>query len=163
MPYVSSLMIPGAQEAPFRYSSSQENFAYEVSLRTASSVPWLGELQAAHRLVQVLLRGELLGQYELLDFLIWPEGLLTRVSLKGSFSLSEFLSLLKEKSTPAGGAPGRFWDDELQWIKLIPPEKMAESTAAFLQTAGRIRQGLPSPGRVSSDLFFLYRNSRLSQ
>jgi hypothetical protein len=161
MSYVSSPAAPVVQETPLRYSSSQENFAYEVSLRTASSSPWLGELQVAHRLVQVLLRGELLGQYELLDFLIWPEGLLTRVSLKGAFSLSEFLSLLKEKSTPAGGAPGRSWDDELQWIKLIPPEKMTESTGAFLETAGRIRQSLPSPGGMPSPLFFFYRNSRL--
>ncbi|HTC20275.1 MAG TPA: hypothetical protein VK859_05460 [bacterium] len=161
MPYVSSPVTPGVHETPFRYSSSRENFAYEVSLRTASSSPWLGELRAAHRLVQVLLRGELLGQYELLDFLIWPEGLLTRVSLRGSFSLSEFLSLLKEKSAPAGGAPGRFWDDELQWIKLVPPEKIPESTGAFLQTAGRIRQGLPTAGGAASPLFFFYRNSRL--
>src|SRR5579863_1680514 len=104
MSYVSIHQYHRAQETPFHYSSSKGNFTYEISLRTTASRPWLNDLSAAHRLVQTLLKGELLGQYELLDFLIWSEGLLTRVSLKKSHPLSEFLAFLKENSTPSGNS-----------------------------------------------------------
>ncbi len=163
MAYRSSTVIPRAQEAPFRYSSSKENFAYEISLRTASSSPWLKELPSAHHLVQVLLKGQLLGKYELLDFLIWPHGVFTRISLKGSFSLSEFLAFVKEKPAPGGGVVGEPWDDEIQWIKLIPPEKLHDSTENFLRTAEQIRTGLLSSNGVLPGLFFFDRNSRPSQ
>jgi hypothetical protein len=163
MSYHSVPVLPQVRETPLRYSYSRQNFAYEISMRTESSRPWLKELLAAHRLVQTLLKGELLGQYELLDFLIWPDGFFTRISLKGHFSLSEFLTFLKEKSTPAGNSAGESWDDELQWIKLILPEKFSESTEAFLQTADRIRQGLQTSNESLPSLFFFYRNSRLSK
>ena len=162
MSYYSTPLLPQVRETPFRYSSFKENFIYEISLRTASSRPWLQELQAAHRLVQALLKGELLGQYELFDFLIWPDGFFARVSLKKSFSLSEFLAFLKDKTAPAGDPTG-FWDDELQWIKLIPSEKLSESTEAFLQTASQIHKGLQKSNGYSPSLFFFYRNSKLSK
>jgi hypothetical protein len=163
MPYDSFLAIQGVEETPFRYSSSKDDFAYEISIRTASSIPWLGELQATHRLVQVLLKGELLGQYRLLDFLIWPEGFFTRVSLKGSFSLSEFLALVKEKSASTTDPAEKIWDDELQWIKLVPPEKIRESTENFFKTADLAREELRPSVEFLPHLFFFYRNPRLSK
>jgi hypothetical protein len=163
MSYHSVSLLSQVQEPPSRYSSFKEKFTYEISLRTAFSNDWLKELRYAHRLVETLSKGDLLGQYDLWDFLIWPDGFFTRISLKGSFSLSEFLIFLKEKSTPAGNSVADFWDDELQWIKLIPPEKLLESTEAFLQTASRIHQGLQQSNGYSPSLFFFYRNSRLSK
>ncbi len=163
MPYYSVPLLPQARETPFRYSFSKENFTYEIALRTASSRPLLKELPAAHHLVQSLLKGELLGQYELLDFLIWPKGLSTRVTLKGSFSLSEFLTFLKEKSAPTGDRGGEFWDEEPRWIKLITSEKLSESTESFLRTAERIHQSLQLSGGLSPNLFFFYRNSSFTK
>lgn len=163
MSYHSAPLFPQVRETPFRYSSPKENFTYEISLRTASSNPWLKELPAAHRLVQALAKGELLGQYDILDFLIWPEGLLTRVTLKKSHPLSEFLAFIKENSTPAGNPIRLFWDDEPRWMKLIPSDKLSESTEAFWNTAGQIRQNLLLTDGISPHLFFFYRNSRFSK
>jgi hypothetical protein len=163
MLYHPSPAFPRIEESPSPYSPTPwSNPVYEISLRTAHSSDWLRDLPGAHRLVQGLFQGELLGRYELLDFLIWPEGLLTRVSLKGASSLSEFLVFLREKSTPSGEAYANFWDDELQWIKLVPLERLPESTRAFLQTADRIRREVQLSRGFSPNLFFFYRNSRLT-
>lgn len=162
MSYHCAPFLPQVQEEHFPYSF-QENINYEISLRTASSRPWLKELQAAHRLVQVLLKGEWVGQYEILDFLIWPEGLLIRLSLKKSYRLAEFLAFLKEQSTPPGNPLQLFWDDEPRWIKLIPPGQLHESTKTFWQTADQIRQSLQPSNEGSPRLFFFYRNSLFSK
>jgi len=146
------------RENPSSYSPfSRKNVVYEVALGVDPSSSWLKDLSHAHRLVQTLLQGELLGDYELLDFLIWPEGLLTRVSLKKTPSLSEFLRSLKEKSAPAQEDYRRLWREEPQWIRLVPPEKLEESTRLFLETAQSVQLGLSdsTPG-----LFFFYRNPR---
>jgi hypothetical protein len=155
---MSYLSFPHIQETPFEYQAQpRKNLFYEVSLKTSPSSDWLKELQGAHRLVQSLLQGELMGQYELLDFLIWPEGVFTRVSLKELSSLSEFLRFLKEKSAPAGESPSAFWDDELQWIRLIPADKLDESTRDFLQTVNRVREEVDRSRGFSPNLLFFYR------
>lgn len=152
------------QENPFEYNvSPRSGLIYEVSLRVRNSTDWLKDLQAAHRLVQVLLQGQLLGQYELLDFLIWPEGLFARVLLSKTTSLSNFLRFLKEKSSPVEQASSAYWDDELQWIKLISRENLEASNQAFLETANRIQQDLKLSQNSPSSLLFLYRNSSLPE
>jgi hypothetical protein len=149
------------QETPRGYSSSaRQNFVYEISLRTKDRSPWLSDLLQAHRLVQALTQGQLLEQYELLDFLIWPEGFFLRVRLQNIPTLSDFLEFLKEKTT-VGGTATLSWEDELQWIRPIPPERLAESTRLFLQNAEQIQSQLKSSGGQSPSLFFFYRNSRL--
>src|SRR5579871_2276599 len=98
-----SQAVPFVRENPSLYSTPpRKNLTYEVSLRAAPSSSWLKELQGAHRLLQALLQGQLLGIYELLDFVIWSDGLFARVSLRGPSSLSEFLKFLKEKTIPSG-------------------------------------------------------------
>jgi hypothetical protein len=149
------------QETPRGYSSSaRQNFIYEVSLRTKDGFPWLSDLLQAHRLVQALTQGRLLELYELLDFLIWPEGFFLRVRLQNIPTLSDFLEFLKEKTTVGGTAP-LSWEDEPQWIRPIPPERLAESTRLFLQNAEQLRIRLKNSDGQSPSLFFFYRNSRL--
>jgi hypothetical protein len=104
-----------------------------------------------------------MGQYHLMDFLIWPRGIFTRVALKDSPSLSEFLKFLKEKSIPAGETPSRFWDDVLQWIKLVRPGKLLESTPSVLLKADQVRREVAQSQGFSPSLFFFYRDSRLSK
>ncbi len=164
MVYASSHSNLLVQEGSFEYSAPSGNeFTYEISLRTVVYSDWLKELQGAHRLVQSLLRGQLMGQYHLLDFLIWPRGIFTRVALKNSSSLSEFLKFLKEKSIPSGESPGTFWDDEPQWIKLVTPDKLSESTRSFLLRADQVRREVGQSEGFSPSLFFFYRDSRLSK
>jgi hypothetical protein len=149
------------QETPRGYSSSaRQNFIYEISLRTRDNSPWLSDLLQAHRLVQALTQGQLLEQYELLDFLIWPEGFLLRVRLQNIPTLSDFLEFLKEKTT-VGGTASLSWEDEPQWIRPVLPERLAESTRLFLQNAEQIQSRLKSSDGQSPSLFFFYRNSRL--
>lgn len=156
--------FPHLHEAPLEYSPSpRREVVYEVSLRARADSDWLKELQNAHRLTQVLLQGHLLGEYELLDFLIWPEGVFTRVSLTGVPSLAGFLRLLKEKSVPAGTSPSLHWDDDLQWLKLIPPEGLSESTRLFLERADRVRREVSRSFGFSPNLLFFYRNPSLSR
>ncbi|HEY5039278.1 MAG TPA: hypothetical protein VIJ93_09430, partial [bacterium] len=132
-------------------------------LRTAPYTDWLKELQGAYRLIQTLLQGQLMGQYQLLDFLIWPQGIFARVVLKEIGSLSEFLKFLKEKSIPAGETTPAYWDDELQWIKLVTPENQVESTQTFLLKANKLRQEINQSQGFSPSLFFFYRDSRLAR
>jgi hypothetical protein len=156
-----SSAVPFVRENPSLYSTPpRKDLVYEVSLRTTPSSSWLKELQGAHRLVQALLQGQLLGLYELLDFVVWPDGLFARVSLRGPSSLSEFLKFLKEKTVPSGEPTVSFWDDELQWIKLIPEDRLEGSTRLFLETADRIRKAVELSGGYSPNLFFYYRNPR---
>jgi hypothetical protein len=155
--YHSSPSVPSLQEPPSFYSPfSRKNTVYEVSLRAAS--PWLKELSNTHRLVQALLRGDLLGNYEIWDFLIWPEGILFRLSLGKTPSLAELLKFLKEKSVPAESRYRDFWEDEPRSIRLVQPEKIAESNRFFLDAVESLRYGTggswPSP-------FFFYRHPRL--
>lgn len=164
MTYLSSTFFPSVQEPPSPYSPfSREHAVYEVSLKVPPRFSWLKELSHAHRLVQALLQGELLGDYELFDFLVWPEGLFTRVSLKKTPSLAEFLRSLKEKSAPPEGDHRGFWEDELLWIRLVTPENLPESTRFFLETAESLRRSLVGSGGGSPNLFFFYRNPRLSR
>jgi hypothetical protein len=137
------------------------NLVCEISLRTAFYSDWLRELPGAHRLVQTLLQGQILGHYDLLDFLIWPEGVFTRISLKGASSLADFLKFLREKSTPVGTNPKVFWSDELRWIKLVTPEQLNESTRLFLQRADQIRREVSESHGSAPNLFFFYRDPRL--
>jgi hypothetical protein len=163
MAYFLSVSFPSVQESPSPYSPfSRKNLVYEISLRVAPSSRQLQALPYAQRLVQTLLQGELLGDYDLLDFLIWPEGLLTRICLGKTPSLAEFLEFLKEKSTPSPQDYRNYWQDEPQWIRLVPPEKLAESTRSFLETADSIRREVSGAGVFSSNLFFFYRHSRLN-
>ncbi len=104
----------------------------------------------------------MVGDYELLDFLIWPEGLRARVSLKKTPSLAEFLRFLKEKSAPVGKDYKDLWEDEPLSIKLVPPEKLLESTRSFLEVADSIRRGEAGSGYFSPSLFFLYQNPRFN-
>ena|SRR5579872_2455169 len=164
MVYLSSPSNLLVREDPFKYSTPSGNeYIYEISLRTVAYSDWLKDLQGAHRLVQSLLQGQLMGQYHLLDFLIWPRGIFTRVALKNASSLSEFLKFLKEKSLPAGETPGSFWDDEPQWLKLVTPEKLSESTESFLLKADQVRREISQSQGFSPSLYFFYRDSRLSK
>ena len=164
MVYSSSHSNLLVQEDKFKYSTPSGNgFVYEISLRTVAYSDWLKELQGAHRLVQSLLQGQLMGQYHLLDFLIWPRGIFTRVALRDASSLREFLKFLKEKSVPAGEPSRSFWDDEPQWIKLVAPEKLSESTGSFLLKADQVRREVGQSEGFSPSLYFFYRDSRLSK
>ena len=148
------------QEIPFTYGIPfRSGRLYEVGLRTVPHSNWLRDLPGAHRLVQTLLQGELLGRYELLDFLIWPEGTFLRVRLPQD--LSEFLRFLKDRSVPAGELPQAYWDDELQWLRLIPEDKVADSTNRFLETCGKIREQMQKSMGREPNLYFYYRNERL--
>ena len=159
---ISKSSLPRFEETPLVYGSSPEKrWVYEVSLGTPAGADWLGALPGAHRLVQTLLQGQLLGQYELLDFLVWPGGLFTRISL-GASPLSDFLNYLKERTIPAGEPSFHYWDEELRWIKLIPPGEMKDSTLGFLEKAAHIRQAVEKSGGASPNLLFFYRNPRLS-
>lgn len=162
MSYSSSNSFPAVRESPSGYSAfSPQSPVYELSLRTVPSSDWLHNLEGANRLVQALLQGRLLGHYALLDFLVWPEGLFLRVGLTGNRSLSEVLRFLKEKSAPPAERGFRPWDDELQWIKLVPAEKLLESSAAFLETVDLLRRQLRQSQGSTPHLFFFYRDSRL--
>ena len=86
------------QESPFGYSVSfGEKPVFEVSLRTREPSDSLKDLSNAQRLVQVLLQGEILGEYSLFDFLIWPEGLFVRVSLGEFLFPLGILEILERK------------------------------------------------------------------
>lgn len=147
------------QEIPLTYGiPSRSGRLYEVGLRTVPRSDWLRDLSGAHRLVQTLLQGELLGRYELLDFLIWPEGTFLRVRLP--HDLSEFLRFLKDRSVPAGKMSQAYWDDELQWLRLIPEDKVADSTRRFLETSGKLREQTELSQGAEPNLFFYYRNQR---
>jgi len=160
--YQRSSSYSAVEEKQAGYSFPSKDWVYEVSLRTPAYSEWLKGLPGAHRLLQTLFQGELLGQYELLDFLIWPEGLFMRVRLNESSSLSNFLGFLKEKTTPSGEALRTYWDEELQWIKLVTPDDLARSTASFFQTVERVRGEVFKTLRFSPNLFFFYRNPRLN-
>lgn len=122
---------------------------------------WLQNLSDAHRLVQTLLQGEILGDYTLLDFLIWPQGFFTRVSLKKTPSLAEFLKSIKEKSAPYEGYYLDAWEEEPRWLRLVPPDKLSESTRFFMETVESIRQPLAGAEDSFPSLFFFYQNPRL--
>src|SRR5271168_870947 len=93
---------PVMREHPAEYDSSDPlSLIYEVCLQTSVKNNWLTQLLGAHRLLQTLMQGQILGRYQLWDFLIWSEGLMVRVSFQNRSSLSEFISFIKEKSTPA--------------------------------------------------------------
>jgi hypothetical protein len=163
MIYSSSLREIFARESPFDYPIfPSRDYVYEISLRTATYTDWLKELQSAHRLVQTLVQGEIMGRYRLLDFLIWPEGVFIRVSLQETRSLADFLRHLKEKSSPPGESPERFWDEDLKWIRLISPENLDDSSRLFLERADEIRREVSRSFGFSPSLFFFYRDPRLS-
>ena len=149
-----------AREDAKPYSGfSQKDLIYEVSLKTKNAAPWLSDLPQAYRLIQALTQGQLLDQYKIMDFLIWSEGFFLRVKLQSMPALSDFLAFLKEKT--AGPGQGTFsWDDELQWIRLITPEKLTESTRDFLQNAERLQAQLKLHPAQSPSLFFYYRDRR---
>ncbi|SRR5579871_179001 len=158
MSYFPSTAYPSVQESPSPYSPfSRKNTVYEVSLQVAPSSSWLQDLSNAHRLVQTLLQGELMGDYDLLDFLVWPGGLFTRLSLKKTPSLAECLKSLKEKSAPPEEDHRNLWQDEPRWIRLVTPDKLFESREFFLETAEAIRR---STSRPFPGIFFLYQNTR---
>lgn len=147
-------------ETPSSYSPLK-GMVYEVSLRVRGSAGRLKDLKQAHRLVQCLLQGELLGLYRLLDFVLWPQGLLLRVSLKGFSTLSEFLAYLKRQSLYPGHSRETLWDEDLEWIRVIPPEKMDESTHRFLGQASLLREKLEATKGFDPNLFFFYRQADL--
>ncbi len=151
-------------EIPFHYSSlPSRDLVFEISLKTPANSEWLREIQGAHRLVQTLLQGHLMGQYQLLDFLIWPEGLFVRLCLKETPSLGAFLGFLKERSIPSGESAKNYWDDELQWIKLVAPDNFAESSRSFLEKAEQVRGQVSRSFGFSPSLFFFYRDPRLNK
>lgn len=155
-------VAPLLHETPSTYSSFPlKGMVYEVSLRVRDSSDHLKELKQAHRLVQSLLQGELLGLYTLLDFVLWPQGLLLRVSLKEFTTLSEFLNYLKRQSLHPGQKPENLWDDDLEWICVIPPERLEESTRRFLDRASLLREKLQTTKGFDPNLFFFYRQSSL--
>lgn len=156
----SATAVLQAHETPKSYSVGPlRDLTYEVSLKTQAAAPWLADLPQACRLIQALTQGQLLDEYEILDFLIWAEGFFLRVKLHSMPALSDFLAFLREKTTGTG--VGAFaWEDELQWIRLIPPEKLAESTRDFLDKAERLQSELRSQGSQASSVFFFYRNRR---
>lgn len=164
MSYSAAFHENSVHETPNTYPTpSFKEMVYEVSLRTPAYSGWLREVQGAHRLLQALLQGQLMGHYQLLDFLIQPDGLFARVTLKNGSSLSDFLNWIKEKSSPAGESSLAYWNDELQWIKLVPPDRLRESTRLFLNKAESLHReahlseaGLPSP-------FFYFRDPWLTQ
>lgn len=163
MLYLSSTSISThVQEPPTRYSPTPPRTQiYEIALRVNPARGLLKDLQSAHRMVQALRQGEILGNYEVLDFLIWPQGVFTRIFLRDIPRLSDFLSFLKEKAVPAGEEPSRFWEEEPPWIRLVAPKKLAESTRSFLVTAEALRHGMESSGGFTPNLYFFYRNPRL--
>lgn len=162
-----------ARENPKSYhGSTSRNLIYEVSLKTQAAAPWLSDLPQACRLIQTLTQGQLLEQYEIMDFLIWSEGFFLRVKLGSMPALSDFLSFLKQKTSGPSQEAGAFsWEDELQWIRLITPENLAESTRDFLQNAEKLQAELrtrsrelpKSTGAAPPSLFFFYRNRRPAQ
>ncbi len=160
MPLLASSAL--VREAPLPYGSHPiGNPVFEVSLKTAGSAAPLKELLNAHRLVETLLRWEIQGNYVLLDFVLWPQGIFTRVCLNKGYSLSEFLGFLREKSTPPGRTPSDYWQDELTWIRLVPAGSLEDSTNRFLQTADQVRAEMDRSQGYSPSLFFFYRNPNL--
>ncbi len=153
-----SIGYPFAQEPPTPFSAPSQGFLYEVSLRTPLYSQWLKELPGFHRLLQTLFQGELLGQYELVDLVVWPEGLFVRLSLKGSSSLSDFLTYLKERTVPAGEPSFDYWVAEPQWLRLVPPERFEESERHFLSILQRHQAEMIDMAPASPGLFFYYRN-----
>ena len=163
MSYSTLVQVPFAREKNSAYSSNPfKEMVYEVSLKTAPYRDWLGELQGAHRLLQTLLQGQIMGNYHLLDFLIQPEGLFARVTLKNGSLLFDFLTWVKEKSCPAGESTRAFWNDELQWIKLVPPDRLAESTRLFLKKAESLHREVHLTESGPPELFFFYRDQRFT-
>jgi hypothetical protein len=151
-----------AHETPSTYSSFPlRGMVFEVSLRVRDFSDDLKDLGRAHRVVQSLLRGQLLGLYELMDFILWPEGLFLRVSLKGFSTLSEFLTYLKGQSLHPDSSPRSFWDEDLEWIRVIPPDRREESTRRFLEQASRLRHELGATDGFDPNLFFYYRDPLL--
>jgi hypothetical protein len=158
MSTLSGTLIAREESKPYP-GFSQKDLIYEVSLKTKNAAPWLSDLPQAYRLIQALTQGQLLDQYKIMDFLIWSEGFFLRVKLRSMPALSDFLSFLKEKT--AGPGQGTFsWDDELQWIRLITPEKLTESTRDFLQNAERLQAQLKLHAAHAPSLFFYYRDRR---
>lgn len=160
MSYSALVEHPFVHENSFEYPASPRSLVYEVSLRTASYSHWLSDLQGAHRLVQTLLQGHLTGEYQLIDFFLWPKGLFTRIILKDAPTLSGFLGFLKERSSLPGESSRSFWDDEPQWIRLVPADKLEESTQQFLERADQVRQEVEQSHGSSPNLFFFYRDPR---
>jgi hypothetical protein len=157
-----SFSFPLVRETPSTYSSFPlKGMVYEVSLRVRNSSDNLKDLKQAHHLVQSLLKGELLGLYHLLDFVLWPEGVLLRVSLKEFATLSEFLSFLKLQSLSPNHSSNSLWDDDLEWIRVVPPERLGESTRSFLDKAFLLKKKLQTAKGFNPNLFFFYRDSGL--
>ncbi len=75
---------------------------YEISLRVRDSSDHFQDLYQSHRLVQTLLKGQMLDLYNMRDFVLWPNGLFLRISLKGFATLSEFFDFLKKQSLYPG-------------------------------------------------------------
>ena len=119
------------------------------------------DLMQAHRLVRSLLQGEILDLYGLLDFVIWPQGLFLRISLKKFSTLSEFLAFLKTQNLYPGHSSEDFWNDDLEWIRVVPPEKLDESTQRFWDQAFQLREELQATKGFDPNLFFFYRKSDL--
>ena len=155
---------PLAQETSHAYSTpSFREMVYEVSLKTTARNDWLGNIHGAHRLLQTLLQGQFMGVYQLLDFIIQPGGLFARITLGNGSTLYDFLKWVKEQSSPARVASDDYWDDELQWIKLIPPDRLQESTRSFLQMADRLNREARQSRGDSPHLFFYFRDQRFIQ
>ncbi len=157
-----SFSFPLFRETPSTYSSFPlKGMVYEISLRVRHSSDDLKDLKQAQRLVQSLLRGELLGLYRMLDFVLWPQGLFLRVSLKEFSTLSEFLSFLKRQSLSPDPSSASLWDDDLEWIRIVPPEKLDESTRGFLNKALYLKHELQTTEGFNPNLFFFYRDPSL--
>jgi hypothetical protein len=148
------------QEGPLQYGAFHDS-VFEISLRAAEGSDWLQHLSGAHRVVQALFQGELLGQYELLDFLLWPQALFARVRMRERENLSNFLGLLHSRTVPAGEAVRSYWAEEPLWIKWVGPEGLADSTQEFLAKSRELRLEAGGLGADDPSLFFLYRNPRL--
>lgn len=150
------------RENPSSYAAFPlKGMVYEISLRVRDSSDDLKDLKKVHRLVQSLLEGQLLGLYDLLDFVLWPQGLFLRVYLKGFSTLSEFFAFLKRQSIYPGHSPASLWDDDLEWIRVVSPEKLDESTRRFLDHASYLRGKLQAMKGFDPNLFFFYRNPEL--
>ncbi len=135
---------------------------YEISLRVRDSSDHFQDLYQSHRLVQTLLKGQMLDLYNMRDFVLWPNGLFLRISLKGFATLSEFFDFLKKQSLYPGVSPGGLWEDDIDWIQVIPPERMVDSDRRFLDRAEHLRTKLRGSKGGDPSLFFFYRDPSLS-
>ena len=77
-----------------------------------------------------------------------------RISLKGFATLSEFFDFLKKQSLYPGVSPGGLWEDDIDWIQVIPPERMVDSDRRFLDRAEHLRTKLRGSKGGDPSLFF---------